>query len=346
MKKLTPLALCSVVVAACGSSTPSATTGTGGSGGGGGGAQPVLAMLSLQEAPAATESLYWGDLDVSAPGFAVGPRDQLTIGLDDDNNPRYLKWLTFPSVQKTYGDREHDFPLSGTRAVDLNPDFGLVFDQVTVLDSPAPTASHFLLRSRYVSTANKYDFIESVEGTKSGDDWAIAYSEDGALAGAAIMGTGTGTVYARDPNATAAAPGQPGRWSAPVELVAPGFTGPPVDHLTVGVDGTGAVQWFSFQSFPRHVGLAATTDDLPAGGRLLSDEGQVSFDSVVAPTPTHAVVRYHVVSGEQKNDFTEGLDVTLSGQCLRARYFISGTLLGATIDAHAAGSLTPASGAP
>ncbi len=341
MKNFTAAALCSIAVAACGSSQPDAGPGNTNSDGGGG-AQEVLSMLSLKEAPEATESLYWGDLDVSAPGFATGPQDQLTIGLDADNRLRYLKWLTFPSVQKTYGEDAGDFPLSGTRAVDLNPNFGLVFDEVTVLDSPAPSATHFLLRSHYVSTANLYDFVESIEGTKSGDGWGIVYSEQGTFAGVAIAGTGTGTVYPRDPNAEVAAAGQASLWSAPVELAAPGITGPPVDHLTVALDGTGALQWFSFQSFPRHVSFTDTTDGLPLGGRLLSAEGAVSFDKVVAHSPNHAVIRYHVVSNDEMNDFTEGLDVTRKGDCELIRYFISGTVLGATIDGHAAGALAPA----
>jgi hypothetical protein len=127
-----------------------------------------------------------------------------------------------------------------------------------------------------------------------------------------------------------------------LELVATGFAGPPVDHLTLALDGTGQIRWFSFQSFVRRVSFTGSTTDLPAGGTLLADEGVVSFDSVVTPALAHVVIRYHVLSTDNLNDFTEGLDSTRKGDSVVVRYFISGTLRGAAIDAHAAGSLTPA----
>ncbi len=301
----------------------------------------ALSMLSLDEAPAATERLFWGTLNATAPGFAVSSSDQLTIGLGADNGLRYLRWQTLPSLQKTYGDGAHDFPTAGTRAVDLRPDFAIVFDEVNVLDAPAPTATHFLLSSHYISTGNACDFIESIEGTKSGDGWSVVYSEQGTLYGAAITATGTGIVYPRDPNARVAPLGSASVWSAPVEIVAPGFAGPPVDHLTLALDGTGRIEWFSFQNFVRRVSFTGTTNDLPAGGTIPSGEGTVSYDSVVTPTLAHVVIRYHVVSSDNQNDFTEGFDSTRKGDSVVVRYFIFGTLRGAAIDAHAAGSLTP-----
>jgi hypothetical protein len=353
MKVLAATALCLMTASACGSKTRSSVDlGSGGSAGaidggamdgGAGQTGTILSMLSLVEAPAATQTLFWGALEVSAPGFVVPPKDQLTIGLGPDNSLRYIKWQTLPGLQKTYGDGVRDFPLSGTRAVDLNPDYALVFDEVTVLDSPAPTATHFLLRSHYVSTPNQCDFVESIEGTRSGDSWAIVYSEQGTLFAAGIAANATGSVYPRDPSAKVAALGQASRWSAPVELVAPGFVGPPVDHLTLALDGTGRIQWFAFQSFVRQVSFTGSTQDLPSGGTMLADEGTVSFDSVVSPSLAHVVIRYRVLSNDNLNDFTEGLDSTRKGDSVVVRYFIAGTLRGAAIDAHAAGSLTPVS---
>ena len=350
MKLLAVNALGLMLMSSCGSNAHSNTdVGNGGGGGAVDGASDgatgqtgaMLSMLSLAEAPAATQTLFWGALDVSAPGFATPPTDSLTIGLDSGNGLRFMKWQTLPGLQKTYGDGPHDFPLAGSRSVDLHPDYALVFDEVTVLDAPAPPAKHFLLRSHYVSTGNQCDFVESIEGTRSGDGWATVYSEEGTLFGASIAAKATGTVYPHDPGARVAALGQQSNWSAPVELVAPGFVGPPVDHLALSLDGTGQIRWFSFQSFARRVSFTGSTQDLPAGGTMLTDEGTVSFDNVVPPTRAHVVIRYHVLSNDNLNDFTEGLDSTRQGDSVVVRYFISGTLRGAAIDARAAGSLTP-----
>jgi hypothetical protein len=365
MKVLVAAALYLTMASACGSKARSnagtdASLGSGAVGGAGddaldrstdsainravGDSGTLLAMLPLSEAPAATQTLFWGTLDVSAPGIAIPPKDQLTIGLGPDNSLRYLGWQTVPGLPKTYGDGANDFPLSGTRAVDLKPGNAVVFDEVTALDSPAPTATHFLLRSHYVSSGSNCDFIESVEGTRSKDGWAIVYGEQGTLFAASITVNAVGTVYPRDePSNRVATLGQPSLWSAPVELVAPGFPGPPVDHLTLALDGTGKIQWFAFQNFVRRVSFATSSQNLPLGGSLLSEEGTVSFDSVVAPSQAHVVTRYQVLSDTTLNDFTEGFDSTRKGDSVMVRYFISGTLRGTPIEAHAAGLLTPAS---
>jgi hypothetical protein len=341
-------------LAGCGSSAPTqapiasgGNTGSGASSGANNG-QPTaqLAMLSLAEAPAATKTFFWGMLDASAPGFATSPQDQLTIGLGSDNGLRYMSWQTMPAggLPKTYGDGPQDFPLSGTRRVDLNPaGYALVFDQVTVLDSPAPTATHFLLKSRYVSIDNKCDFVESIEGTRVADGWSIVYSQEGTLFIASVSASAHGMVYPRDPNAVAAPAGQPSRWSAPVELTAPDFYGPPVDHLGVALDSSGQLRWFAFQNFTRKVSLTGGTQDLPSGGFPIANEGSVTFNDVVPATSDHFVIRYRVYSDAKLNDYTEGIDGTRQGDTLVVRYFISGKLWGAAINGHAAGTLVPAS---
>ena len=72
-------------------------------------------------------------------------------------------------------------------------------------------------------------------------------------------------------------------------------------------------------------------------------ERTISVDAVLPATPTHFVLRYHVESQTQLSDYIEGIDGTREGNELVVRYFISGTLWGASIDAHAAGALVPAS---
>jgi hypothetical protein len=75
--------------------------------------------------------------------------------------------------------------------------------------------------------------------------------------------------------------------------------------------------------------------------RAYSDCGQRR-----APTATHFVIRYTVHSEQKVNDYTEGLDCTRPGETLVIRYFFSGKLWGATLNAHAAGTLVPTSPSP
>jgi hypothetical protein len=318
-----------------------ATTATGGSPGQDG---QALNMLSLTEAPAAARTFFWGTIDVSAPGFVGPPRDELTIGLGADHSLRYLSWKTLPTLPKTFGDAKGDFPLSGSRAVNLSP--SIVADYTaTVLDSPAPTSTHFLLREHIVSS-DQCDFIEATEGTWTGSGWLVTYSDEGKLWAAAISAHGQGVLYPGDPKAAAPTAGQATLWSAPVELAAPGFYGPPVDHLTVALDAAGGIRWFSFQNFVRGVSFTDSSRELDPAKGLISGEGDVTYDNVAPPSPDHFVIRYHAYSSEKQNDYTEGLDGTRQGDTLVIRYFFSGKLWGANLEAHAAGTLVPASPAP
>jgi len=305
--------------------------GTAGSASGGASSQTgqALAMLSLAEAPAATRTFFWGTIDVTAPGFVGPPRDEMTIGLGPDNGLRYLSWKTLPMLPKTFGDATSDFPLSGSRSVDLSPD--ITYDYTATVANPvAPTADHFVLAEHVVSVEGQCDYVEATEGNQTGTGWSVTYSDQGKLYGAAIA-------------ASAQADGQTSLWSAPVELSAPGFFGPPVDHLTVSVDGNGQLRWFAFQNFVRQVSFTGNTQEMEPGAVSIADEGVVTFDDVVPATAAHFVIRYHAQSDSKLNDYTEGLDGTRQGDALVVRYFISGKLWGAAIDGHAAGTLVPAS---
>src|SRR5262249_26010569 len=149
------------------------------------------------------------------PGFAVGPRDDLTIALDADNHLRYLSWKTLGSTPKTFGDGPLDFPLSGTRQVDLRS-ISDVVDDITVDEASTSSASSFLLRMHVISNAmmmgsleHLSDYIESTEGTLTGAGWSIVYDEQGSLRGASVSAHGTGTVYPSDPNAKVPPAGEP-----------------------------------------------------------------------------------------------------------------------------------------
>jgi hypothetical protein len=312
--------------------------------------------LSLTDAPAPTQSFYWGTIDVTAPGFVGPPADALTLSLDNSGALHYLSFKTLPMITKVFGDADDQYPLAGTKYVQTDPGSGAKGYNVTVIDSPAATADHFLLSYHAVDTDTQVDYVESTEGTRSGGGWAITYSQTGTLWAASIDAHANGTIYAGDPSAPAPVPGQPTTWSAPVEVSAPGFVGPPVDHLTVTTDGEGQIQSFAFVKFvvvPHTFGQAAGdfplsgtvtgTDPVSGGGRT------VAVDLSAAPDPNHFALRYHVLGDPQEThlagveDYEEGIDGTRVGNALVVRYLIKGTHWGAAIDAHAAGTLVPAS---
>jgi len=302
----------------------------------------ALSMLSLTEAPASTRTFFWGNIDVTAPGFVGPPRDEMTIGIGPDNSLRYLSWKTLPMLPKTFGESAHEFPLSGSRSVDLTPEFTDKYT-ATVLDASAPNASHFLLREHVVTDNGYWDYIESAQGTKTPDGWSVVYADEGKIQGTTISAHGQGMLYPGDPNAVAPAAGEQSLWSAPVELSAPGFVGPPVDHLFVSLDGKGQIRGFAFQNFSRGTSYTGTKQAFALIATPIEEQGTVRFDPVVSNTAEHFVIRYQVKSTDSGNDFTEGLDGTRQGNTLVIRYFITGKLWGVTVDAHAAGTLVPAS---
>lgn len=301
---------------------------------------PAITSLSLTEAPAADRAFFWGTIDVTAPGFVGPPRDEMTIGLGPDNSLEYVSWKELPMMPKSFGDADGYFPKSGSRTF-VWPSNRYEYT-ATVLDSPAATPDHFLLRYRVISEAGQCDYIEATEGTRSGSGWSVVYTQEGKLFGAAISAHGQGTLFAGDPNAPAPAADQVTFWSAPVELSAPDFVGPPIDHLTVSLDGNGQIRWLRFENFVRKVSFTDSKDELGPNSVTLNSQGVVTFDDVVPATATHFVLRYHVQSETGYNDFTEGVEGTREGDLLRIRYFLSGKFWGAAMDARAAGVLVPA----
>jgi hypothetical protein len=297
--------------------------------------------LPLSQAPAATQSFFWGTIDVSAPGFVGPPADTLTVSLDESGGLRFLSFKTLPMFTKTFGDGPDQYPLAGTKHVTAGDGSGTGYDvDVTVLENPPPTGEHFLLSYHVVSSEDD-DFVESTEGTLSAGGWVIKYSLVGSNEGAPMNAQANGTIYAGDPSASMPAPGQPATWSAPVELTAPGFYGPPVDHLTVATDPQGQIQSFSYQRFHMTHTFGGGPEDFPLSGTASVGTRTVAVDMNSAPSPDHFVLRYHVQG--PYDDYEEGLDGTRTGTGLAVRYFIQGSFDGAAIDAHAAGMLVPAS---
>lgn len=297
--------------------------------------------LALAAAPAPTQTFYWGTMTVDAPGFAGTPTDGLTISLDGNGELHYLSFNTFPMLTKTFGDGSDQYPVSGTKDVAPGESCGCP-QEVTVLENPAPTSSHFLLSYHVVSTQFSSDYVESTEGTLSGGGWAVTYSEIGTFDGVAMNATATGTLYAGDPNAPAPVAGQAALWSAPVETDSnPVIFGVPVDHLTVGTDAQGQIASLSFRRLmvlPRTYGIG--TDQFPLSGTGTARDRTITVDALTPPDPNHFMIESHIRGTD--DDYEEGIDGTRSGNSLVVRYFLQGTLAGLPIDLHAAGTLAPA----
>jgi hypothetical protein len=290
--------------------------------------------------PADTQAFFWGSVNVTAPGFAGPPADTLTTSVDGTGALRYLSFKAFPMVPKSFGDAPDEYPLAGTKQV-MTGESGLPGCDVTVLDDPAPTGDHFLLRYHAVNSTFGNDYVESTEGTRSAGGWAIAYSLTGTLFGSAIDAQANGTIYAGDPNASVPAPGQPATWSAPVDLSAPGFYGPPVDHLTIATDSEGQIQSLRFEKFPAipHT-FGGGPQDFPLSGTATVGGRTITVDMSSPASSDHFLLQYHV-QGDY-DDYEEGIEGTRVGTGLVVGYFIQGTLQGATIAAHAEGTLVPA----
>jgi hypothetical protein len=303
--------------------------------------EPLLNGLPPSEAPApsarfASWTLFWGTLDVTAPGFAGPPRDELTLALDADNLPRYLSWNTLPSFTKTFGDAADEFPLSGTKRV--TPSNSSAVFEATVLDAAPATSDHFLLRTQLVSEDGLSNYVEQVEGWANAGGWDVHYTEQGAYFGASLDAEGVGFVATGDQGTPIS-----NVWSAPVEVVSPGFPGAPIDHMTVSLADTGQLRSFGFERFVRpNVTFGFGPDDLPVSGSVIRGDLTVTVDPAVAPNDGHFVLRYHVAQPSRLNDFVEGIEGTRVGDTREVRYFISGTLFGASIEAHASGTLLPA----
>lgn len=296
----------------------------------------LLLRLSEQEAPVPTRTFYWGYGTTISPGFALFPDDKLTIALDGENRLRYLKWLRFAPA-RSFGESAEDFPLSGAKQG--VPAVGSSCTYDADVQTQSATDSSWSVRIGALSDGCNCDYVEALEGTRDEEGWSIVHTMQGVLFAASIDSRTDAKLYDHDPDAEIPVPGQPSSWSAPVELTAPDFYGPPVDHLKVSLDAQGVPLSFAFTRFARKQTFGTGSKDFPLTGESTRESGTITVDDAEAPTSEHFVLRYQVKG--QLNDYVEGIDGTREGDRLVVRYFIKGKLRGATIDAHAAGTLVP-----
>ena len=190
-----------------------------------------------------------------------------------------------------------------------------------------------------------------------------ARSTGGAMTAATATGGttnpgGTGGSPSQSPDASAArldsgnsSPGPlatlDGIWSGDVDLVAPGFYGPPVDHLVLSF-ANGKLRSSRFDKFgqTRTYGDAAT--EYPLEGHRMVQPGPfvgATQDVTVQEsswTSTAFRLCFHSydAEGTVSTDFVECVSGTLESVGLRIQYSIKGSLGEAPVDAHASGILT------
>ncbi len=86
-----------------------------------------------------------GQVQVSAPGFAWGPFDRLTLGFNDDGTLNAMQFASDHSPPHTFGPSAPDFPLQGSRVVPLTK--GSVYNVEVTVQTADFASDRFHLRS-------------------------------------------------------------------------------------------------------------------------------------------------------------------------------------------------------
>ena len=140
--------------------------------------------------------IWSGELPVSAPGFAWGPFDRLTISFTADRTLGGLEFASHLPPPHTFGSGAVDFPLQGTRDVPLV--HGSIYTVRVTVETADFVRDHFHLRYRVVgvgATPNT-DYVEDVTGQLNGAALDVTYSLVGTLLIAPIAANASGHLRA------------------------------------------------------------------------------------------------------------------------------------------------------
>ena len=138
------------------------------------------------------QGIWSGELPVSAPGFAWGPFDRLTLSFDASYALTGQQWGAHIAPPHTFGPDAPAYPQQGTRDVPLVP--GSLFPvHVTVLTADF-ASDHFHMRYRVegLSDTPKTDYVEDTSGQITGDKLHVVYALDGTLLIAPIAARASG----------------------------------------------------------------------------------------------------------------------------------------------------------
>ena len=139
--------------------------------------------------------IWSGQISVSAPGFAWGPFDRLTIAFDANHAPTAVQFASNFPPPHTFGPQSPTYPLEGTRDVPLVTDSTFTV-RATVLAADFQT-DRFHLRHRIESIGDTpgTDYVEDLLGQLAGDTLQVQYAADGTLLTAVIHANASGDLH-------------------------------------------------------------------------------------------------------------------------------------------------------
>lgn len=285
-------------------------------------------------------TLYWGDIELSVPGFNISPSNTLTLAFDAESRLRYLSWKDSVSPMRTFGPAPNECPWHGAKHVERNDWDGSSCD-VTV-EAGEFTTSTFRLSSHFVCTDGGSDYVESIEGTRTADGWHVVYAEHGNLYGTAIDAHAKGDVGSHGTGEQSPTPGLRSVWLAPIATDYGKFPGVPYDLCTVTLDGEGKPLQLDVEHFQRHLTYGTNKGDLPySGSAAVTDENLTATVEEFSSSASQFIVRHRTTGMVGMSDYVEELSGSRSDDELVIRYFMQGKYRGQDIDMHAQGTLYP-----
>jgi hypothetical protein len=157
-------------------------------------AATATASADVNVAPAPQLRGTWsGEVQVSAPGFAWGPFDRLTLGFNDDGTLAAMQFASNHSPPHTFGPTAPDFPLQGSRVVPLTQ--GSVFNVQVTVETADFASDHFHLRYRVVGVNTMMattDYVDDLTGRIDNGVLDVSYSMDGTILIAPIGANASG----------------------------------------------------------------------------------------------------------------------------------------------------------
>ncbi|HYJ08245.1 MAG TPA: hypothetical protein VEX18_04535 [Polyangiaceae bacterium] len=279
--------------------------------------------------------IWYGAVELEAPGWWAPPIDHLTVALDESG----LRSFVF-----------QQFSRSGmvTGAAITAP--ALENGRVFPVDASASSATAFDLGYTARVESEGVDYVESVKGELQGDQLAVEYSISGALSNASsIEGRAFGLLH-RVGAVRAPYTALPGIWYGLVALSAPGFVGPPEDQLSISFDAQGRLRHLRFEVFSLFpLTFGDSEGDFPLSGarQVRPRETTSSYDAEVQQSSFTASTFALALEIRNHDDTTAMTDVavsitgTLGEQGLDVSYSMVGIIYTASVDAHAEGLLLP-----
>jgi hypothetical protein len=279
--------------------------------------------------------VWYGAVELEAPGFWAPPIDHLTLALDESG----LRSFAF-----------QQFSRSGMVTDGMITAPALDNGRVFPVDESTLSATAFHLGYAGKVASEGVDYVEAVKGELRADELFVEYSISGALdSSSSIEGRASGLLHrvgaVRAPYAAL-----PGIWYDEVSLSAPGFAGPPRDQLTLSFDAEGRPRHLRFEVFSvLPLSFGDSDSDFPlSGARWVRPRDTTwSYDAEVQQSSLTATSFELALDIRNHDDATPTTDVAVSitGALtelgLDVSYSMVGIVYGSPVDAHAEGLLQP-----